>query len=182
MIKLPRDFSVERYGIKARFVEIDDVDFVLSLRADKELTKFIHQTENNRNQQIEWLKGYKEREKAGREYYFIFSKNGVDYGLERIYNVTEDTFTHGSFLFKPEAPIGMSSLSDIITREVGFDILNIPKNLFDVRKGNNNVLHYHKTFQPTLLYETELDRFFELSKENFDKNKHKYIRIFYKQR
>ena len=26
----------------------------------------------------EWLEGYKERERAGKEYYFIFSKNGVD--------------------------------------------------------------------------------------------------------
>ena len=83
-------------------------------------------------------------------------------------------------MFKPESPLGMSSLCDIITREVGFDVLGIPVNLFDVRKGNNNVLHYHKTFQPTFLYETELDNFFELTKENFNKNKQKYIRIFYK--
>lgn len=182
MIILPTDYKIEKYGIKARFVDVPDVDFVLSLRSDKELTKYIHQTDNDRDAQIAWLKGYKEREKAGKEYYFIFSKDGVEYGLERIYNVTEGSFTHGSFLFKPDAPIGMSSLCDIITREVGFDVLGIPKNLFDVRKGNNNVLHYHKTFQPTLLYETELDRFFELSKENFDKNKQKYLRIFYKQR
>lgn len=182
MIILPEDFRIEKYGIMARFVDVNDVDFILSLRSDKELTKYIHQTENDRDAQIVWLKGYKERERAGKEYYFIFSKDGVEYGLERIYSVTEENFTHGSFLFKPDAPIGMSSLCDIITREVGFDILGIPKNLFDVRKGNNNVLHYHKTFQPIFLYETELDRFFELSKENFDKNKQKYIRIFYKQR
>lgn len=180
MIILPPNFNINKYGITARFVEVTDVDFVLSLRSNKELSRFIHQTDNDRDAQIEWLKGYKKRERAGKEYYFIFSKNGVDYGLERIYDVNEDSFTHGSFLFKPDAPIGMSSLCDIITREIGFDVLGIEKNLFDVRKGNNNVLHYHKTFQPTFLYETELDRFFELSKLNFDKNKERYIRIFYK--
>lgn len=180
MIILPPDYCVNRYNIKARFVDTSDVDFVLSLRSDKDLSKFIHQTENDRDKQILWLKGYKERERAGKEYYFIFSKDGIDYGLERIYNVTEDSFTHGSFLFKPESPIGMSSLCDIITREIGFDVLNIPKNLFDVRKGNKNVLYYHKTFKPDFLYETELDYFFELSKANFEKYKQKYIRIFYK--
>ena len=180
MIVLPPDYIVERYGIQARFVEVCDVDFVLELRSDRELTKFIHQTKNDRESQIEWLKGYKERERLGKEYYFIFSKDGVEYGLERLYDICDESFTHGSFLFKPESPVGMSSLCDIITREVGFEDLNIPKNFFDVRKGNNNVLHYHKTFQPTFLYETELDRFFELSKDNFDKNKQKYIRIFYK--
>ncbi len=180
MIILPADYTIEKYGIKARFVSFIDVDFILSLRSDKELTKFIHQTENNRDLQIKWLEGYKEREREGKEYYFIFSKNGVDYGLERLYDINEASFTHGSFLFKPESPIGMSSLCDIITREVGFDVLGIPKNLFDVRKGNNNVLHYHKTFQPIFLYETELDSFFELTRDNFEKNKQKYIRIFYK--
>ena len=180
MIILPSDYTVNKYGINARFVEVKDVDFVLSLRSDKELTKFIHQTDNNRDVQIAWLTKYKERERDGKEYYFIFSKDGVEYGLERIYNITEESFTHGSFLFKPNAPIGMSSLCDIITREVGFDVLGIPINLFDVRKGNNNVLHYHKTFQPTFLYETELDRFFELSKDNFEKNKQRYLRIFYR--
>ena len=182
MIILPSNFCIEKYGIKARFVDVSDVDFVLSLRSDKELTKYIHQINNDRDAQIAWIKGYKEREREGKEYYFIFSKDGVEYGLERIYDVTNDSYTHGSFLFKPNAPIGMSSLCDIITREVGFDVLGIPRNLFDVRKENKNVLHYHKTFNPTFLYETELDYFFELSKENFDKNKQKYLRIFYKQK
>lgn len=182
MIILPPNYTIERYGINARFVNVEDVDFILSLRTDKELTKYIHQTDCDKDAQIKWLEKYKEREREGKEYYFIFSKDGVEYGLERIYDITDCSFTHGSFLFKPYSPIGMSSLCDIITREVGFDVLGIPKNLFDVRKGNNNVLHYHKTFQPTFLYETDLDRFYELSKENFDKSKQKYIRIFYKQR
>lgn len=180
MKKLPSDFVLNKYGIDARFVDEDDTDFVLSLRANKELTKYIHQVDDNRDKQLEWIRKYKIRESEGLEYYFIFSRDGIDYGLERIYDIKEDSFTHGSFLFRPESPIGMSLLCDIITREVGFDILGIPKNLFDVRKGNNNVLHYHKTFQPTFLYETELDRFYELSKENFDKNKQRYLRIFNK--
>lgn len=181
MIILPSDYTIFKYGIKARFVDLADVDFVLSLRSDKELSRYVHQVENDRGAQVDWLKSYKEREREGKEYYFIFSKNGIDYGLERIYNIREESFTHGSFLFKPESPIGMSSLCDIITREVGFDVLGLSKNYFDVRKGNNNVLHYHKTFQPAILRETELDTFFELSKDNFDKNKQKYLRIFYKQ-
>ena len=75
MIILPEDYTIEKYGIKARFVGVNDVDFVLSLRSDKELTRFIHQTDNNRDLQIKWIEGYKEREREGKEYYFIFSKN-----------------------------------------------------------------------------------------------------------
>ena len=145
MVILPPDFTIERYGVKARFVDVSDVDFVLELRSNKELSKYIHQTDNNRDEQIKWLEGYKERERAGKEYYFIFSKNGVEYGLERLYKISDESFTHGSFLFKPDSPIGMSSLCDIITREVGFEELGVPINLFDVRKGNNNVLHYNSS-------------------------------------
>jgi len=177
---LPSNFVIDKYGIHARFVDVSDVDFVLSLRSDRELTKYIHQVEPDRESQVHWIEKYKERERLGKEYYFIFSRDGVDYGLERIYEITEETFTHGSFLFKPGAPLGMSSLCDIITREVGFEILELSKNLFDVRKGNKNVLHYHKSYKPSFLYETELDIFFELTKENFESNKQRYIRIFYK--
>ena len=45
MIKnLPLDFSMEKYGLKVRLATEADTDFILSLRSDKELTKFIHQT------------------------------------------------------------------------------------------------------------------------------------------
>ena len=44
-IKLPENFHIRKYGIDVRLVEEDDTPFILSLRANKWLTRYIHQTE-----------------------------------------------------------------------------------------------------------------------------------------
>ena len=68
MIQLNSDFYLTRYGVDTRLVVESDAEFILSLRTDTFLTRFIHSTENNLEKQIEWIRNYKEREKEGREY------------------------------------------------------------------------------------------------------------------
>lgn len=178
--KLPSNFTLDRYGISVRLVTPDDAPFVYKLRSNKELCKYISQISGTVEDQREWLEQYKIREAEGTEYYFIFSVNDIDYGLERIYHITEDSYTHGSFVFTPETPLGVPVLSDIITREIGFDLLGLKTNYFDVRNGNVNVLNYHLKFKPKFLYETDIDRFYELDIETFNKYKKIFIKIFTK--
>lgn len=178
--KLPDDFTIDRYGIHVRLVTPADAPFVYMLRSDKELCKYITQISGTEDDQREWLRQYKKREAEGTEYYFIFSVDGIDYGLERLYHITEDSFTHGSFVFTPDTPLGVPVLSDIITREIGFDLLGLKTNFFDVRNGNINVLNYHLKFKPEFLYETKLDKFYKLEADNFNNNKKVFIKIFTK--
>ena len=98
---LSDDFQLKKYGIEVRLVNEDDTQFILSLRADKWLTRFIHQTDDDEQKQREWIRKYKEREKAGKEYYFIYSKDGVPFGLNRIYSIHNGSFTSGSWLCVP---------------------------------------------------------------------------------
>jgi hypothetical protein len=177
---LPKDFKLSRYGIDVRFVEVEDVEFVYNLRSNKELMKFISPITGTLEDQKNWLKSYKQREANGQEYYFIFSVKGINYGLERIYHIEEDSYTHGSFVFRPDTPLGIPVLSDIITREIGFDLLGLRTNFFDVRNGNVNVLNYHLRFKPEFLYETEIDKFFKLDKDTFNKHKNIFTKIFNK--
>lgn len=177
-MNLPSDYSIEKYGLKARFVVEDDAKFIVKLRTDETLSKYIHSTDNNIEKQKDWIRNYKVRESLGQEYYFIFYCNDIPVGLERIYNMTEDSFTHGSFVFSPDSPIGSSVKADILTREVGFSILNKKTNLFAVSKGNNGVIAYHQRFTPVLLSEDEESFYYSLSKENFEKYKTIYMKIF----
>ena len=63
---------INKYGLHARMVREDDAAFILSLRTDPKLSRFIHPTENDEEKQRAYLQGYKERELAGKDYYFIF--------------------------------------------------------------------------------------------------------------
>ena len=177
MILLP-DYRIEKYGLSARFVEEDDAEFIVKLRTDESLSLFIHSTDNDIDKQKMWIRDYKKRESQGKEYYFIFYYEDRPIGLERIYNIKYDSYTHGSLVFTPESPIGSSVKADIITREIGFSLLNLPINYFDVRKGNKGVIAYHMRYKPEIISEDENNYYYKLSKENFEKYKSIYMKIF----
>ena len=175
---LPADFIIEKYGLWARFVEESDAKFIVDIRTDESLSKYIHATDNDIQKQIDWIRSYKKREAEGREYYFIFYIGESPYGVERIYNIKEDSFDHGSLVFKKESPFGASIKADIITREIGFVVLGKSINLFDVSKGNNGVISYHLRYKPDVVGEDDESYHYSLSKENFEKNKKVYLKLF----
>lgn len=175
---LPQNYKIEKYGLTARFVEESDATFIIELRTDPSLSRFIHSTDNDIQKQIDWIRKYKLREKEGLEYYFIFSIGDKPCGLERIYDIKDDSYTHGSLVFSTNAPFGASIKADIITREIGFSILDKKINLFDVSKGNNGVITYHQRFKPTIVSEDEESYHYSLSKENFEKYKTIFMKLF----
>lgn len=177
-MKLPTDYIIEKYGLKARFVVESDAEFIVDIRTDESLSKYIHTTDNDIQKQKEWIRAYKQREAKGSEYYFIFYVDDIPYGVERIYNIKEDSYEHGSLVFKKESPFGASIKADIITREVGFDVLRKKINLFDVSKGNNGVISYHLRYKPEVIGEDEESYHYSLSKENFEKYKKVYMKLF----
>jgi hypothetical protein len=177
-MKISNDFKLEKYGLSLRLVNEIDAEFIIELRTNPLLSKYLNPISIRVTDQKEWIKKYKDKEKIGKEYYFIFSKNEVNIGLERLYSIMDDTFTHGSLIFTPDAQFGSSILADIITREIGFEYLNIPFNLFDVRKGNISVLNYHKTFGAEQVGEDQESLFFKLHYSDFNKNKERYLKMF----
>lgn len=56
-------------------------------------------------------------------------------------------------------------------REILFDELGLLTDKFDVRKKNSQVIRVHKMFGATIVSETELDYFLELTKDNFNRKK-----------
>jgi len=122
-MKLPSNFSIEKYGLKVRLVNENDAKFIVDLRTHPKLSRFIHYTVPDINKQIEWIKAYKSREEEGNEYYFIFSIGNKPVGLNRIYNIEEERFTSGSWVFDPDTPFEGSVASALITRIIAFELL-----------------------------------------------------------
>ena len=135
MILLPPNFEIRRYGLYARLVAKQDVDFILELRTNKELTKFIHQTDNDRDNQIEWINEYKVREEEGRDYYFIFFHNNKPVGLNRVYNRSALYATSGSWLCKPEIESWIPIALNFILNDIIFEILKVELVTCDVSEN-----------------------------------------------
>ena len=142
MTRLPHDFTYTKYGVSFRLVNEDNAAFILKLRTDERLTRYIHDTENDLDKQKEWIRAYKERERLGTEYYFVVSSNGTDIGVIRIYNIHEKTFTVGSIIMSPEAPLHGALATTIVTKEIAFEMLGLElEDTFDgVHVDNKQVI------------------------------------------
>lgn len=176
-MKLPEDFTLNRYGVYMRLVKVEDAEFIVKLRSNPVLGKYLHSTDDNIDQQKRWILDYKKRENAGLEYYFIFYKEDVACGVERIYNITLDSFTIGSWIFKkgldPEIPI----LSNLLTKSLAFDLFPNKVFLFDVRKGNIKTMKYQMLFNPIKIGEDELNYYYRLPEANYRKAERRLLSI-----
>lgn len=174
---LKHDFSIERYGIHVRLVNETDAEFIVKLRTDTRLGQFINSTDNDITKQKEWISNYKKREGNGLEYYFLFEKPlGCRLGVSRIYNVTADTFETGSWIFKKDAPFGSAFLGDIICHEIAFELFPDKVNLHDIKKANFSVNKYAEEFHPKLISETEDQRSFKNTRDNYLHYKNLYLK------
>lgn len=174
---LPPDLKEERYGLRYRFVTEEDSEFIVKMRTDPKLGKYIHITENSIEKQIQYIREYKKREDAGLDYYFMFELNdGTRLGTSRIYDITESSFVTGSWLFIAEAPYGASFIGDIVSHEIAYELFPNSKHLFDIKKENHNVLKYAKLFNPQVIRETEDTYYFQNTKDNFEAGKKKLLR------
>lgn len=125
MEKLPSDFIYDKYGIHARFVTEDDAEFIIKLRTDPRLSRFIHDTDSDVQKQREWIRNYKVREAGGKEYYFLVSNKGIPAGLIRMYNIHDKTFTVGSVIMDKDAPIHCVLAATIMVKEIAFEVLDM---------------------------------------------------------
>ena len=137
---LPSNFEISKYGLHARFVIESDAEFILSLRTNPMLSRFLHSTDNDVEKQKIWIRNYKERERNGTDYYFIYDANGENVGVNRIYNMTGDSCTGGSWICSPNVDSVKSIATVLISRDVKFEVLGFKEELFEVQKGNNQVL------------------------------------------
>lgn len=65
MIKLPNNFELDRYGLHVRLVGEEDAEFIVHLRTDEKLSRYINKTNVGVDKQKEWIKQYKKRERYG---------------------------------------------------------------------------------------------------------------------
>lgn len=125
--KLPPSFSIKRYGLDVRLVNEEDASFILNLRLDPIKSKFLGKTDSDIQSQIDWIRNYKVRESNGTDYYFIYYINNRPAGVNRIYEIKESTFIHGSWLFANDVPPYCPLAAAVIARQVAFYDLELKR-------------------------------------------------------
>ncbi len=167
-----------KYGLSFRPVEVSDAQFILELRTDENLGKYITKTDNGIDRQRLWITEYKKREKAEQEYYYVTEDQlGNSLGLYRLYNFEGNCFEGGSWLYKKAVPPGAPVLGDFAIRDIAFEELKFEYCNLLVRRKNKPVLQYHMSFNPEITKEDEVDIYLRVSRENYLQRRNRFLRM-----
>lgn len=169
----------DKYKVRRRFVEVSDADFIHHLRSNKKLTQFISQIDGDIENQKEWIRRYKQREKEKKEFYFIYEDDkGKKFGLNRIYDVVEHSFDFGSWLFDIDTPKGLALLAEIALLDYGFQNLGVAYAVCDIRINNaaSRILN-ERFIGVKKICDDGLNNYYVLSLDTFLKMKANTIKI-----
>ena len=166
---------VKGRNINLREVELSDSEFILSLRVNPHKNKYLSITENNLNQQKNYINAYK---KSIKDYYFIICKLcGLPVRTIRIYDIRNDSFCWGSWILSDDAHPQFALESALLLYDFAFYSLHYKFSHFDVRKENINVINFHQKFGAEISHEDELNIYFKYSLESYLKARQKYKRF-----
>ncbi|MDA9981308.1 GNAT family N-acetyltransferase [Gammaproteobacteria bacterium] len=139
------DFHALGYGYKIRPVTLEDAEFIVELRTDRQRACYLNKIDKDVNKQRSWLSRYFDL--IG-DYYFAIechTKNNVE-GLVGIYNVNNVSAVGewGRWILKPgsKAALGSALLSYSVAFEsLGLEILHI-----HTLVENEKALAFHDRF------------------------------------
>lgn len=172
---LDKNFEIEKYGLHVRLVNENDAEYIVSLRTDSKLGKYLNPTQNDTENQKQWIRDYKKREELGQDYYFIYSLKEENVGVNRIYNIKDNTATSGSWICSPNLPFEIPFLTVVIIREIFFELLQLDVDYMDTRKENKKVIRMHDILGAHKTGESDIDVFHYLTSEDFKRNKSKFL-------
>lgn len=153
--------------IRLRFINPSDAEFVLSLRLDNRYNQFLSTVTPDVDGQREWIKKYKLDESQKKQFYFIIERNdGTPCGTIRVYDLRNDSFCWGSWILNENKPRYAALESAFLIYEFGFNVLGFNKSHFDVMKGNEKVISFHKKMGAVEIGEDTDNYFFEITKES----------------
>ncbi|MBX9867975.1 MAG: GNAT family N-acetyltransferase [Burkholderiales bacterium] len=154
-----------------RLIQEADVGFLLNLRLNQNLNQHLNQVNDDKEQQLNWLKNYKQREVRGCDYYFVIvDKELGDIGLVRVYDIdyVNKSFTWGSWIIREDnRPKYAAIESAILSFDFAFNELNLVTGKIDVRINNFVADNFYRRFGMQYKYSDELNNYFELTKTNY---------------
>ena len=177
-MKHPALSKIDGVQLSLRLVQPEDAPYIHGLRTDPTYNGHLSTVTGTVEDQRSWIEAYKTREAAGSEYYFVVErKDGVRCGVVRLYDVTGGQFTWGSLILDHNKPRKAALESALLIYRYGFEVLGLRMSVFDVRRGNENTLAFHRRLKATQTHEDDQKIYFIYSRAQFDATKDEYLSI-----
>ena len=138
---------IQGWQLKLRTIEKDDATYLYSLRTNAELNVHLSAVTGTAADQARWIESYKEREARCEEIYFLIERlDGVKCGTVRLYDLTETSFTWGSWILDDNKPSKAALESAFLLYQFAFSELKMREATFSVRIQNVNTIAFHLRF------------------------------------
>lgn len=168
----------EGHNLALRLIRPDDAEYVYKLRTDPTYNTHLSEVRGGVEDQRNWIAHYKARENEIKELYYVIERmDGTRCGLVRLYDISSESFTWGSWILDHNKTKKAALESAVLIYVIGFEALGIPKAVFDVRKGNEHTIAFHERFQAVRTGETDQDILFEYPSTQFFADKTSYMTI-----
>lgn len=153
------------YGqtLNLRNASVHDAEFILSLRLNKKISKYLSKIANELSQQVSWLEHYEAL--TDQAYFIIENKSGTRLGTVRLYDQVDDSFCWGSWIVKEGVAPVVAIESALIVYSYALNHLGFKAAHFDVRKGNESVWRFHEKFGAIRVAESEADIYYKISND-----------------
>jgi RimJ/RimL family protein N-acetyltransferase len=169
---------VEGPNLTLRLIQPEDADYVHGLRTNPAYNRHLSEVRGTAEDQRRWIDAYKAREAALHElYYVIERKDGTRCGAVRLYDVTTDSFTWGSWILDRNKTPKAALESAVLIYIIGFDVLGLENAVFDVRLDNGVTLAFHRRFGATEIRRDDRDIYFAYPRDRFSADRAGYLNI-----
>lgn len=165
-------------ALSMRLVAAEDADYIYGLRSDPTYNTHLSVVSGGVQAQRAWIDSYKEHEAAGSQYYFIMeNRAGQRCGLVRLYEITPDHFTWGSWILDENKPPKAALESAFLIYQIAFEHLGLPRAVFEVMAENSHTLAFHRRFGARETDADDTNIYFDYTSDQFARDKEKFIQI-----
>ena len=134
-------------SLKLRLVERQDADYIHDLRMQPRYNRYLSPVTGDVEDQRAWIERYKQAESRREQLYYVIERHdGVRCGLVRLYDITPETFTWGSWILDENKPPKAALESAMLSFYIGFGPLELPRALVDVRIENERAASLYRGF------------------------------------
>ena len=174
---MSRDISrIEGPNLVLRLITPDDAAYVHELRLDPAYNAHLSEVRGTVEDQRVWIEAYKAREATGQEFYYIITRSdGTRCGTVRLYEITGDSFTWGSWILDHNKPPKAALESAVLSFGAGFEGLGADRARVDVRRDNTHATAFYRRFGMTETHRTEQDIFFTYPRVRFMADRDGYL-------
>jgi len=169
---------VEGPHLTLRLIKPDDAAYLHGLRTNPLYSSHLSKVTGTLEGQRHWIEGYKGREAAGQEFYYVIErKDGTRCGLVRLYDIEADSFTWGSWMLDENKPRKAALESAVLSFGVGFELLQRDLAKVDVRVDNFHATAFYRRLGMTETHRTEQDIFFSYPRAQFAADRPIYLKL-----